>query len=190
MKKITIFFTLLLCSFLSFAQSEKGAEEQSKSKALEFLAKDGSFKLKEFYDLGSVKGVKCEVLIITDVVDNIKVGCLRVETSHYVSYSYGSDTYIGTLDYDELDACIKSIKYIQETLLPSTPEVYTESEYRTRDNVKVGAYFDKDKSKWTAFMYTKGYTSKSAAFFDSSSLTELCDLMQKAKEMIAEKVKK
>lgn len=189
MKKYSAIIALLLCGFLSFAQTEKNTEDKSKSKALEFLSKDGSFILKEFYELGTVKGVNCEVLIITDVVKNEKIGCLRVETSHYVSYSYGSDTYTGTLDYDELDACVKSIRYIQETLLPSSPEVYTESEYKTRDNVKVGAYYDVSKSKWTAYMYTKGYTSKSAEFFDSSNLTELCDLMEKAKSMIAEKVK-
>lgn len=190
MKRIALLSILLLTSLLSFAQTETTQEEKSKSKALEFLSKDGSFILKEFYELGTVKGVKCEVLILTDVVKNEKIGCLRVETSHYVSYSYGSDTYTGTLDYDELDACIKCIKYIQETLLPSSPEIYTESEYKTRDNVKVGAYYDNSKSKWTAFMYTRGYTSKSAAFFDSSNLTELCEMMERAKGMIAEKVKK
>lgn len=189
MKKIFVIIALLLCCFLSFAQIEKNTEDKSKSKVLEFLSKDGSFILKEFYELGTVKGVKCKVLILTDVVKNEKIGCLRVEKSHYVSLNYGIDTYIGTLDYDELDACIKSIKYIQETLLPFTPEVYTESEYKTRDNVKVGAYFDVNKKEWTAFMYTKGYTTKSAEFFDSSNLTDLCNIMEKAKDMIADKVK-
>lgn len=190
MKKVALLITLLLCSGLAFAQSAKNDEEKTTSKALQFLAKDGSFVLKEFFDLGTVKGVQCQVLIITDVVRNEKIGCLRVEKDYYSSYSSGPDSYIGTLDYDELDACVKSITYINETLLPSQPEVYTESEYKTRDNIKVGAYYDTKKKAWTAYVYTKGHTSRSAAFFDSSNLTELANIMGQAKEMIKEKTAK
>lgn len=187
MKKFALIFATMLCCSVAFAQSAKDDAEKTTSKTLEFLAKDGSFNVKEFYDLGTVKGIQCQVLIITNVVKNEKIGCLRVEKDYYSSYSSSSDSYIGTLDYDELDACIKSIDYIKETLLPSQPEVYTESQYKTRDNVQVGAYFDTKKKTWTAFMYTKGHTSRSAAFFDSSNLTELSEIMARAKEMIKEK---
>lgn len=190
MKKITLIFAVLLCCSLAFAQPAQIDEEKTTSKALQFLAKDGSFNLKEFYDLGTVKGIQCQVLIITDVVRNEKIGCLRVEKDYYSSYSSSSDSYIGTLDFDELDACIKSINYIKETLLPSQPEVYTESQYKTRDNVQVGAFYDTKKKTWTAFMYTKGHTSRSAAFFDSSNLTELAEIMVRAKDMIKEKTAK
>lgn len=191
MKKILFLFVSLLLVSTAYSQAQtKSDEEKTSSKTLEFMSKDGSFMVKEFYDVGKVKGVECQVLIVTDVVKKVKMGCLRLEKTYYSSYSSSSDSYIGTLDFDELDACIKSIDYIIETLLPSTPSVYTESEYKTRDNVKVGAFYDEKKNSWSAFVYTKGHTSRSAAFFDSSNLNDLKGIMLKAKEIIRENVGK
>ncbi len=117
---------------------------------------------------------------MTNVLTGKKMGCLRLETAGY------DDTYIGTLDYEELDACIKSLNYIKDQLLPSTPEVYTEVEYKTLDNLKIGAYYEKI---WTAFVYTRGYTSRSAEFLDANTVASFIDVMKQAKTIIAEKTK-
>lgn len=188
MKHLFTFLLAILLCIPVWAQDDEGKEEKSSSKTLEFMSTDGTFLLKEYIDLGKVKGVKCEVAIITDVVSGKKMGCMRLETKEVGSYS----TYIGTLDYDELDACVQSINYIIETILPSTPENYTELEYKTRDGVKVGAFYRENtnlrKKQWSAYIYTKGYTSRSAAFFDSENLAELRDKMLKAKEIISQMV--
>ena len=62
-------------------------------------------------------------------------------------------------------------------------------EYSTRDNIEVGAYYSENKLAWTAYTYTKSYTSRSAEFFDAASLSLLVDKMATAKNMIAEKIK-
>lgn len=120
------------------------------------------------------------------MLNDAKLGCLRLETK-YQGYS-SSETYVGTLDYDEIDDCLNSINYICENILSSVPSVYTETEYSTRDNIEVGAYYSENKSSWTAYVYTKNYTSRSVEFFDSESLSSLAEIMQRAKTMIAEKV--
>ena len=122
----------IFVSASSFAQAQaKDEVPESKSKAVEFMTADGSFLVKEFYDLQKIKGVECQVLIMNNVVSGKKMGCLRLETQYRSQYS--SDSYIGTLDSDELDACIQSLEYIKNTLLPSAPSVYTEAEYKTND---------------------------------------------------------
>ncbi len=115
--KVIKIFCILLLSFVlvsnvAFAQDSK---DESKSKTVEFMAGCGGLIKKEFYDLPKVKGVVNQVLIITNVLTGKKVGCLRVETSYYNGRS--SDSYIGTLDYEELDACVKSLTYIKDELL-------------------------------------------------------------------------
>ena len=60
-----------------------------------------SFIQKEFYQLGKVKGVECEVLILTNLLTKQKMGCLRLKTTCYNRVG-SNDTYIGTLDSDEL----------------------------------------------------------------------------------------
>lgn len=175
----------ILLSVPSFAQNEADVDK-TESKSLEFMSRGSSLIKKEFYDLGYVKGLKCEVLIITDLQSKEKLGCLRLETT-YSGYST-VDTYIGTLDYDEIEDCIRSINYLKDSILPSTPETYTETTYSTRDNIKVGAFYNQKKTSWTAYVYTKSYTSRSSEFFDSASLSLLVDKMTTAKNMIAEKI--
>lgn len=119
MKKVLIaFLTVVFATMIAFAQEQaKDAIPESKSKAIEFLKTDGSLLIKEFYDLVKVKGVECQVLVITNVVSKKKIGCLRLETKY--SSSYSSDSCIGTLDSDELDACIQSLQYIKDTFFNS-----------------------------------------------------------------------
>ena len=179
-------FWLIVCFIcfltgVSLAQ-EKSDVPESKSKSVEFLNSNGTFLVKEFYDLQKIKGVECQVLIMTNVVSGKKMGCLRLET-HYKS-GYSDDSYIGTLDADELDACIQSLEYIKDTLLPSTPSVYTEAQYKTNDGVQFGAYYSK---KWTAFVYTKSYTSRSAEFLGADNISSFIDVMKEAKRLIQEK---
>ena len=124
MNKVILFLLLsIFVSASSFAQAQKDDVPESKSKAVEFMTADGSFLVKEFYDLQKIKGVECQVLIMNNIVSGKKMGCLRLETQYRSQYS--SDSYIGTLDSDELDACIQSLEYIKNTLLPSAPKVYT-----------------------------------------------------------------
>ncbi len=183
MKKILFFvLSFVMVANVSLAQDSKG---ESKSKTVEFMAGCGSLMKKEFYNLTKVKSVENQVLIITNVLTGKKVGCMRLEISSYDGHS--SDSYIGTLDYEELDACIKSLTYIKDELLPTSPQVYTEVEYKTLDNLKLGAYYS--GTKWTAFIYLKGYTVRSADFLDTSNIALFIDVMTQAKLMIAEKTK-
>lgn len=188
MRKLFIISLLVLTSSsFVIAQSTENKGESS-SKAVEFLKSNGTLIIKEFYDLPKVESVECQVLIIKDVVSNRDMGCLRLETKYYSSYSKSTDSYIGTLDFEEIDACIKSLNYIKNDLLPSVPTTYTEVEYKTRDNLKLGAYYG--ENGWKAFIYTQGHTSRSAEFLNSTSIDSLISVLNEAKQMILEKVTK
>lgn len=153
------------------------AQDQEGSKSVAFMSKNGSLIQKEFHDVAKVKTMEFQVLILTNIVSSAKIGCLRAEAS------YGSDSYIGTLDYDELDACIQSIDYIKDKLLPTEPTVYTEVEYRTSDGVSLGAYFSK---KWTVYFRAKGRDYRSQIYLDAETLESLKTTMLTAKDKIAQ----
>lgn len=185
MKKILLIVMLVSLNMMVNAQDKQ--EEKSKSQVVEFLAKDGVLRTKEFYQLGSVGGAKFENLIICDVIRGTKIGALRIETSYYTSI--GTDTYIGTLDADEIDACIKSLKYIKDRIAQVPPQTYTELEYQTKDGVSFGCYNKTDKkgvSTWQVYIRTKKYTSRSAEYFSAEKIDEVIAILEKAKlEMIA-----
>lgn len=186
MKKLLLISVLISLCITAIAQDKQ--TEQSKSQTVEFLAKDGVLRIKEFSKLGSVGGAKFENLIITDVISGTKIGALRIETSYYSSI--GTDTYIGTLDSDELDACIKSLTYIKEMIATTPPQTYTELEYSTKDGVSLGCYNQSDKkgSTWQIFVRTKKYTSRSAEYFSADNIDALISILEKANTEMSQKL--
>ena len=166
MKKILNILIVLFMATGAYAQSLVSG---SSSKTLQLLEADGSFLVKAFYDLATVKGVDCKVLIITDAFSGKKLGCMRLETRP--SAARAAETYVGTLDADELDACIQALSYIRE-------------QYRTRDKVTIGAFFDTRKQEWTAYILTKNDTSQSMKLLDAESLELLKEEMVKARDRI------
>lgn len=188
MKKfISIIALVVALTVSAYAQETKASEPASKSTTVEFLAKDGALLQKDFYELGAVKGVDCEVLIITDIVAGTKIGCVRLETSYRGQYT--SDTYVGTLDADELDACIKSLQYIKNNVLNTSPSNYVEYTYATKDGVTIGAFYNQTKSSWTTYVRTKSYTSRSAEYFSSENINSLIEKLESGKAMINERLR-
>lgn len=188
MKKLLFLIAFMIPVVSTFAQDQK---EKSSSKTIEFLSKDGSFYKKEFFDLPTVGSsyykIDCQVLIISDMKAPIKRGCLRLIT-HYPTSS-STDDYIGTLDPDELDACIMCLEKIQSDIITSQPETYTEAEYKTRDGVKIGTYWGDKKKTWTIYVQTKSYSSRSMTTVSLENLPVLIQNLKTAKSMISQKAK-
>ena len=75
------------------------------------------------------------------------------------------------------------------TILPTTPDVYTEIAFKSKDGVQLGTYFNEKTKKWVVFIYTKSYTSRSAKYFDETELSEMIEIMKTAKSKIQELTK-
>lgn len=185
MKKFLL--SLFICCFaIGITNAQQTAEPESKSKTVEFLSKDGSFLLKDFLASTKVDDIDFQVLIITNIKDNSKIGCLRLTTR------YIDDTYIGTLDADELEACIQCLTYIKDNLLNTSPANYTEVEYSTRDGVEFGAYYTIDKNpaknKWHIYAKTKSYTWRSQESISPENLDAIIEQLQQARNTIVERI--
>lgn len=186
MKKVLFLSLFIFLSISVFAQVEKEAGA-SKSEAVAFSSRDGALIKKEFYNLGKVKGIDFSVLVLTDILKNEKIACLRIITTYFSSASRSSDEYIGTLDSDEIDACIKSLIYIKDNLLSIVPTTYTECEYKSKDGVKMGAFNDsKEFGKWSSYVQTKSYTSRSAVFLKGEDIDSFIVKLTEAKQKINE----
>ena len=191
MKKLySTIFCLLLILCVSAQETTQEAKESSNSTAVEFMKKDGRLLLKEFIKIPDTDaiGLGCEVLIMTDMVDKSKVGCLRLEKQYYSS-QYDNGSYIGTLDNDEIGACIQSLDYIK-TAITSIPENYTEITYSTNDGVEFGAFFSQSRkeAKWIVFVKVKRYVSKSLKTIDIENIDTLIGILQSAHKLIEGKI--
>lgn len=150
-----LFLLLFLLPILSYSQDK---EPESKSKTIEFTRKEGALIQKEFETIGKSSGVTFKNIYLTDLSTKQVVSALRIENSYYIGSGSTVD-YVGTLDSDELDGCIKALNYIKDNLLPTSPLLYTEIEYKSRDGVSIGAYYS--DNTWKLFIQTKSYTQKS-----------------------------
>lgn len=172
MKKLLFMMAVLFLGISANAQDSK--QEESKSTVVKLLKKDGVLLRKDFYDIGKVDGVTFENIIITDISTGEKSGALRLKTFHYSSL--GTDTYIGTLDFDELSGCIKSLTYMKNNIMTSTPENYTECEYRTKDDVCLGAYLEKENT-WSIYVKTRDYINDSREVLNSGKIDDIIRLL-------------
>lgn len=192
MKKIimALFMVLSMMSTMSVCYAQTEEDATPKSKTLAFMAKDGSFFKRETINLPSAGPVKCEVLVITDVKTNDKIACLRLITEYYISGG-NTDSYIGTLDSDEIDAVIQCIDHLQTEEFPSQTDLYTEVTYKSRDGIQIGAYFSPDakKKEWQPFVYTQRST-RSRKYPTQEAIAQIKINCESAKQIINERLGK
>ena len=200
MKKL-FFLLVLLCS-VAVSNAQEKETEKSQSKAVLFEQSIGSLIRKDFYNLPKIRGVETQVLILTDILTGKKIGCLRIETK---PLSSSNTTYVGTLDFEELDAAIKSLSYIKETILHTTPDVYTEFSFKSKDGVQLGTYFNEKTQKWVVFICIREFSEnplkanvepkcscssrKSALHCDVTQLSRMIENLKRAKSKIQELTK-
>ena len=164
-------------------------EEETKSKTVDFLEKSGDLIKKEFFDIGEIKGpystrVIFQNIVMTNVVTQRQIGALRLETESPLSN--GTDTFIGTLDSDELQACIQSVKYIRDNMFTQKASTYTECEYQSRDGVLIGAYSNLRNSSvsWELYVKPQKHISRSSIYLSMDKIDELISLLEKAQAQL------
>lgn len=186
MKKVIKLVCLLVLFYSSFATAQNTEKEQSKSKTVEFSKKSGAFLKKEFQELGSFSEIKFTNVYFTDVLTNEKASALKIETSHYSS-GLGLSEYTGSLDPDELDACLKCLIHIKNNCIGTIPELYTEMIYRTRDGLSIGAFYsvtDNKKNQWVVFIQPESYTYKSLQSIKEGDLDKIINVIENSKEIL------
>lgn len=115
--KLLILFVLISCTY-SFAQTASKVSELSNAE--KFSAKSGTLMQKEFVDVGIIKKAAVKVIKYKDLISSQKISAVRFE--YEVAGSYSNDTKIASLDADEIDGLITSIKMMQSKIFTATPE--------------------------------------------------------------------
>lgn len=174
--KTVLVMLMLVMPAIFYAQDKK---EAPTSKADDFSAQAGTLIEQQFVNVGTVKDLKIQVMIVKDLMSEKTVKALRIEA--VVKTSYGSDTKIASLDADEIDGLIKSMKMLQTVFL-STRDVYTEIKFKSRTGFVAGAYYDEEAKKWGTFLKLEKYDSKSSVYLNTEDFGKLLPLFEAAKE--------
>lgn len=179
-KAILLVILAITTSVCSFAQEAE--EPESRSNTILFQKQGNMFILRKFYEIGAIPGVEFENIAITQIQTDEKVGALRLITHDYSSSFKKSESFIGTIDYDELDTCISVLEYMDSLRINQNPEINTEYEYTSRDNVRICLFGA--KKGWNLVIQTKSYTRRSAQYMDADQLPKVIEYIKKAKEQL------
>ncbi len=178
MKRVLVILVAIFTVSLTYGQTN--TKQKELSHAEKFSSKAGTLIQKVFLDVGTIKKAEIKVIHYTDLVSSRTVSSLTFE--HEVANSYSTDTKVASLDADEIDGLIKSIKMMQEKVFTSTPTNYTEVSYRSRGGFEAGCYWS--KKDWQTYLKLEKYDSKSYVFLKKDDFPELLSLLQKAKTML------
>lgn len=127
--------------------------------------------------IGSVKRVEIKKLALTDVLTNSSLSGVKLETS--ISKTYGTTTEACFLDADEVDAFIKSAKFLLTP--PATgADIYVELQFTSRGGFQSGAFSDKS-GNWKYFIKLDQFDRDSYVFLDKYEFERLSELVMRSK---------
>ena len=174
MKKL---MSLLFSTAVFVSVSAQTANEKTLSNAEQFSAKAGTLIQKVFYPIGVLKKCELKVIVYTDLISGTKQKALKLSMD--VVTSYTTDTKTAVLDADEIDGLMKSIKMMQEKVIVTVPEDYTEVSFRSRGGFEAGCFVS--KGAWTSYLKLEEFDGKSYVWIDNDDLTTLYNLLESAK---------
>ena len=183
MKNLTIVLTIamLLSLFPSgvIAQDKKD-EKPKQSKLEEFSSRSGQLIQKKFITIGKFKDITIKTLTLTDVMSKKSLAGVRFERTNYIGST--SRTEICFLDEDEVDATVKSLKYLKSDVINNPAETYTEYQFDSRSDFQIGCF--SSAKNWVGFVrisrYGDGLVSFNVSDFDS-----LITMLEDAKTKLA-----
>lgn len=166
----------LLTAISLLAQSTK---DQELSKAEVFSSKSGTLIEKEFLEVGTIKKAEIKVVKYKDLISSETVSSVRIEYETGGNYSTSK---IASLDSDEIDGLIKSIKIMQEQVFNSSPENYKEVTYQSRAGFEAGCYWSKDE--WQTYLKLKKFDGKSYVFLKKEDFPKFLKLLEDSKKLL------
>ena len=130
---------LLLC--LTTAAQQPKAPDQTQTKIELFQAKTGSVLIKNFSEIGSLRGLGGTVTITSwefiDAQTGKKAYGLSVEAKESSRLEREDRAYI---DYDEIDSLLKGLDYISTIDRGITKLKNFQADYRTTGNLRVSSF--------------------------------------------------
>ena len=165
--------------FMYAQDTTRDSTQQSKIETK--LLTKGILVRKEFIPLGIIQSkntrLDVEILKLEDLTNTGKT--YGVKINYETSSGYSTSTKSAFIDRDEIKDVIIALKKINEEILKTVPNGYTEVIYICRSGYQIGMYYDKSK-KWQAYMRLEKYNSNSDVFLEAEALLTLQILLQQA----------
>jgi len=183
---LAVLFLVPVVSFAQVKEEEKAKEPPTKLEA--FLAKKGTLIVKDFYELGELRGLgKMEfnaLIIYEPGMENEKIRGMHVEITEEGRYGKSNTSF---LDLEEVESLSKAIAYmadLAEKWKGINREAYTEVKYVTKGDFNVGFY--QKGSERRAFA-SSGYIGKASFIMKVEDFISMKGIIDKGLSVLKEK---
>ena len=167
---------LLVLTGIQFSHGQSDTKKNELSNAERFSSKSGTLIEKKFGKIGTLKEVDIKVVRYKDLMTGEEIQALLLE--HEVASSYSTDTKRASLDSDEIQGLIKSIKMMEEKVFNTSPAGYTEVTYKSRTGFEAGCF--SKKGDWSTYLKLEKYDGKSYVFLKKDDFPELLAMLERA----------
>jgi hypothetical protein len=161
---------------------EQAKTEVPKTRLEAFLATKGSLVVKDFYAIGSMRGLELEaVALLEPGKESQKVRGLRAEITEYGRVS---NTHSSFLDMDELAGLVQAVDYMDKLLNEwrgQKREAYTEVVFATKGDFRLGFYQKGDEQK---IFVSSGLIGKADFYAEPKDLPRLREMLMQASEKL------
>lgn len=165
------------------ARSQEPAKAEAPKTRLEtFLATKGSLVVKDFYPIGSIRGLTLEAVVLLEPgKESQKVRGLRAEITEYGRIA---TTHSSFLDMDELAGLLQAVDYMDKLLgewRGQKREAYTEVVFATKGDFRLGFYQKGDEQKVFA---SSGVVGKADFYAEPKDLPRLREMLVQASDKL------
>ncbi len=161
---------------------EQAKAEAPKTRLEAFLATKGSLVVKDFYPIGSIRGLTLEALVLLEPgKESQKVRGLRAEITEYGRLT---NTHSSFLDMDELAGLLQAVDYMDKLLgewRGQKRDAYTEVVFATKGDFKLGFYQKGDEQKIFA---SSGIVGKADFYAEPKDLPRLREMLVEASDKL------
>jgi hypothetical protein len=178
-KKDTIVMVIL--GLLTFSSPTFGQiKEKNLTDAEQFSLTTGTLIERSFVEAGSIKGIHMQIITFKDLNSGNSQSALRFEVMAKGSYSTTEKS--AAIDLEEINDLTKAIRNLQANVFPTTRPTYTEVNFKSKTGFEAGAYYQRDKSKWTAYVQIDKYDRDSMVFLNTDDFVGFLKLIEAANE--------
>ena len=187
MKRAILVYLFMVLSTAAFAQELKPEVNSNNATWKLEGAKGKAAKIERFTER-RLSNMNSVLFIYASMYTDLRTGSKEpyILVKIYQEGAY----YSGVIDYDELPACLETLKHIINNEVTVSPGHYVDVVFTSRDEVAIGAIYDTSLSNvtWQSTVTLYNYPSRPSLRLPVKRLSEIVRILQSAQELLTEKM--
>ncbi len=180
--KYSILITFSIISVSTFAQESPltvNRNTEFNSGYYKFNNRKETLLEKQIFDIGKIKNLNFQKIILKDSKDNSSFSVLGIMTFFETFDSISKRTI--TFDKEEVNLLINNLQNLEQKTA-SKPNTETKYKYLTKNYLEVGSSFNEELNSWTYYFKLPNSSSQNPILLDKTEFKELLNILKKVEK--------